>query len=955
MPFERLSLVWKQLAALGLLLVLMITVLAWMQLRGITQQTEDFVNQSLDSHFRAFSALIELEVADLAVLASQIAATVDTGNPDADASSLSGLITHFDWLEIYSEAGALRYSWSALVGGAERESAQTPEAVLRLAAAEQVPKATIICNSQCHLLVATPAIGQARDAVIVSLALPLAMLLPSYSELTGGRLGLILDGAAPQLLAITQAEQLASVVQPQMQALVSNADSDAGYRFRLRDRYAFRTQRLALGDIGHPPIYATVLFDLERARGLLVQSIVQTVVVMAFGTVLTVLLMYVLVNYSLQRLTALTRMLPMLSEAKNFPLLRRMLERPVSRRQQRDELDDLGATLHQLTHELERLYGEEAASEAKSRFLATMSHEIRTPLNGVLGLLELLSETELNNEQRRSLHSIRESANALLGVINDVLDYSKLEAQAAIVDPVAFSPIALVEGVAETVAAAARSKGIRLNVACAADLPERCVGDAAKIRQILLNFASNAVKFTHSGEVLISALRCPARSGKEAIRFAVRDSGVGISEDAQALLFQRFRQADASTTRRYGGSGLGLAISKGLTELLGGQVGMQSKLGQGSTFYADIPLTSAEGPSGQVDDFSGYRVHLSLICQEEQASWASHLLHAGVDLVEAHQAPDLEIRDRGQNIELLFWSSHAVQPEQILVSHPVSLRYLFQLVRRHQQGRGLGDLEQARHVWPQFNATVLVVEDHAVNRQLLEAQLRKLGCTTQSAENGQAALVVLSRHRFDLLITDLHMPEVDGYELARHLHETPDPRWEGMPIAVLTASASEADEVQLSRLGITTKLRKPMLMATLAEALRTLLGEPVTAAAENVATEPQLTASGDSAHLDLQVIHETFDGDRELLRHFAGEFQRVNTPLIGELEALILREQWAELHELAHRLKGSARSLGATHLCDLLYRLEVCSAEEDPRSIMEKVRREFTLFCEALDAVVSSP
>jgi len=948
---RRLSLVWKQLAALGLLLVVMITLIAWTQVRSLTQQTEAIVDQSLASYHQAFEALIDLTVDDQAVLASQIAATVDLEEPTMDTVDWSRLITRFDWLEVYDRAGGLRYSWSALVADSAGGEGQTPRAMLQLVADRQVPKATIVCDEQCNLLVVTPALARALEPVVVTLSLPLAMLLPNFSDLTGGRLGLILDGAAPQLLAVTHAQQLASVVKPRMASLVDEAGAFSGYQFSVKDDYAFRTERLSLGDLGHPPIYATALFDLERARLLLVRSVSQTVVVLVFGTLLAVLLMYALVTFSLQRLTALTQMLPMLSDAKNFPVVRQMLGKSLSRRQRRDELDELGATLHQLTRELERLYGEEASSEAKSRFLATMSHEIRTPLNGVLGLLELLSETELDSDQRRSLKVIRESANSLLGVINDVLDYSKLEAKATVMDPEPFSPTQLVEGVADTVAATAQNKGLRLIVACGPDLPTRCLGDAGKVRQVLLNFAANAVKFTPSGDIVISALCCPVSSGANMIRFSVRDSGVGIAEDAQRALFQRFSQGDASTTRRYGGTGLGLAISKGLTELMDGRVGMRSTLGQGSTFYADIPLTELDAPASEAVELDNFRVSLHLSSEDERSAWAGHLADAGAELVAVHQQPELEIHDRGMTVELLFWPADAVQPKRASLIRPIALGALFERIQAYREGRAIENRGYAVPVWPQFNASVLVVEDHAVNRQLLEAQLQKLGCTTQSVENGLLALDRLRTATFDLIITDLHMPELDGYQLARRLRDAPEAEKVHTPIAVLTASASEADEAHLSRLGIKTKLRKPMLMATLVEALRELLGESAKGVGP-LTLQSTAAPMAQNPHLDSQVIHDTFGDDYSLLRHFVEEYRRVNTPLIDALGELVARDERAEVRELAHRLKGSSRSLGATRLCDLLSDLEVPDADVDFALTMAEVRGEFTRFCAALAALV---
>ncbi|MDI2021789.1 Sensor histidine kinase RcsC [Paenarthrobacter nicotinovorans] len=371
--------------------------------------------------------------------------------------------------------------------------------------------------------------------------------------------------------------------------------------------------------------------------------------------------------------------------------------------------------------ESELMAAREAALEAsrlKSEFLATMSHEIRTPLNAVIGLTSLMMDTPLSEGQRQYAQGVKGAGEVLLTLINDILDFSKLEAGKVDLEVTAFDPRALVEEVAGLVAEAAQGKNLELISYCHPDVPGRLMGDSGRIRQILVNLSSNAVKFTPSGEVEIKVSVLGTDAGNASLRFEVRDTGIGISATDHHRLFDSFAQADASTTRRYGGTGLGLAISRRLTEAMGGRIGVDSELGNGSKFWFELEL-----PIGP--------------------------------------------------------------PASETLTLPASLA----------------------------GKRVLVVDDNATNRLVLETQLDSWGMTPVAVADASSAMTeyrnaVLEGHPYDIAVVDMCMPDTDGLELARLInHESTNP---GTPGIILLTSTMLVDKVDLAAAGIREYLTKPV-------------------------------------------------------------------------------------------------------------------------------------------------
>jgi CheY-like chemotaxis protein/nitrogen-specific signal transduction histidine kinase len=501
-----------------------------------------------------------------------------------------------------------------------------------------------------------------------------------------------------------------------------------------------------------------------------------------------------------------------------------------------------------------------AAVRAKSEFLANMSHELRTPMNGVLGMLELLEDTGLGDEQSEFVEIARSSGDALLGLINDVLDLSKLEAGALTLDSEEFYVSRLFETVLERLATSAHGKGVELVFEREHNVPAWLFGDPQRLQQIVTNLVGNAIKFTSDGNVVLRAERTLIQGDVCHLRVSVTDSGIGIPEHRLASIFDVFTQADSSTTRKYGGTGLGLAISRQLVEQMGGSIGVDSTLGQGSEFWFVVPLKfSAQGQKALPDSTQEpLTVLVADSCERSAKALVAQLVLRGTKakFVSTTSALDACLAKISTPIDIAFvddwWPGGALKLRERLLTHPNSETARLVLLQHLTPAREpitndlfarrlskpvpetrliecLGDLHspapaRANVVRPQVaraplqgNRTILVVEDNIVNQRVVASMLKGMGFASDVVSDGEQAIAALEQIAYDVVLMDCQMPVLDGYEATRRIREieahgnaaAPGTR-RRVPIVALTANAMEGDEAKCMHAGMDDYLTKPL-------------------------------------------------------------------------------------------------------------------------------------------------
>ena len=647
-----------------------------------------------------------------------------------------------------------------------------------------------------------------------------------------------------------------------------------------------------------------------------------------------------------------------------------------------DELSRLNGDLEQIVAQRtlalrDALTQAESATRMKSDFLANMSHEIRTPMNAIIGMTHLIQGTELTPRQRNYLGRIEASGHHLLGIINDILDLSKIQAGKMSTEVVDFKLEHLLDNVVGLVAEKAADKGLELIVNIARDVPPNLLGDPLRLGQILVNYANNAVKFTDRGEVEISVSVVKRHGHEVVLRFAVRDTGIGIDEVQRQKLFKDFEQGDSSTTRKYGGTGLGLAIVSRLVELMGGQFGMDSQPGLGSTFWFTVPLeTRGAVPTLTiaadaahiwrvlvVDDNASARARLSdmltgMRFSVDTAEGGAAALEAIRTAQEREQTydvvlldwkmPDMTGVDVARQIRAMaitkpphlclvmaFGREHlyaSAKPEGLdsLLVKPVSPSVLFDHMMRVLGREAFqtlpGQATTAMNLDALRGASVLLVEDNEINREVASEMLQDAGIRVTTAEHGQQALDrLLMGELFDIVLMDMQMPVLDGLAATAAIRALP--AHAALPIVAMTANAMATDRQRCLDAGMNDFVAKPIDPKQLWGALlRWMPRRSVASRAGATATAP-LPSSGferpQEALLPLPWMIDGLDavlglrrclGKPELYRSLLRQFIERQGNVGQELQQAIDQAQWVTAQRLAHTLKSVSGNLGAVQL-----------------------------------------